>query len=193
MLFVFWHILSTHTFMYTHTHTYEPHRALGLVSGMITKKNLQDIVFILTHIEHTHMYVYIHTHIWTSACPRFSVGYDHQEESAGYCSYSHGSRADFRGVCVCCSVFVLCCSVLQCVVVCFSRILFVFWCITCRLLRCVCVLQCVSGVLQFVAVCCSVLQRVAVSCIASYSHGSRPDFRGVCGCCSALAVCCIVP
>jgi len=89
-VYIYTHIwTSTHTHVYIHTHTHVNLSVPSdLVSGMITTKNLQDVVRILTIIEYTHVYVYIYTHIWTSSCPRLGVGYDHQEESAGYCFYS---------------------------------------------------------------------------------------------------------
>jgi len=83
----------------------------------------------------------------------------------------------------------VCCSVLQCVVVCPRRL---------RLCLCDCwgvVLQCVAGwcialqyvavyysVLQCVAVCCSVLQCVAVCCSVLQKTALWP--YGCCKCCS---------
>jgi hypothetical protein len=89
-----------------------------------------------------------------------------------------------RCVAVFCKVYCrLCCSMLQCVAVCCSSGKYgargraaACVCLRCAAVRCACcsVLQwdmlrhaCAQVVLQFVAVCCSVLQRVAVGYAAS--------------------------
>ena len=63
----------------------------------------------------------------------------------------------------CVAVCAECCSVLQCVAVCCSVFVIVFWYITCHNSVLQCVAVCCS-VLQCDAVCCSVLQCVAVCC-----------------------------
>ena len=85
-------------------------------------------------------------------------------------------RRVIAGALVCCSVLqfvVECYSVLQCVAACCSVLQCVVLVVSCReessILReersmLLCVLQCVVGVLQEHAVCCSVLQGVAACC-----------------------------
>ena len=82
-------------------------------------------------------------------------------DSCQRCARSYLHRL-LSGVCVaaCCSVLLLqyvavCCSVLQCVAVCFSVLQYAAMC--CSVLQCAAVC---CGVLQYAAVCCSVLQRI---------------------------------
>jgi len=65
----------------------------------------------------------------------------------------------FRCVAVCCSVWMVCFNVLQCVAVCCSVLqCFVTCCSVSKTSNTGCLLQMLDVVLQYVAVCCNVLQ-----------------------------------
>jgi len=80
------------------------------------------------------------------------------------CALPRATSASAMGRCVCCSMLqcvVVCCSLLQSITVCASK-----WHV-CECYGQMCVLQCVAAccsVLQRVAACCSVLQSVAACC-----------------------------
>ena len=87
---------------------------------------------------------------------------------------------------LCCSVFVVCCSVLRCVALCSVLQFFAMCCSVFRVLQCVAV--CCS-VLQCVAVCCSVYQCVAVLSISVNAYISCSMVQCVAVCCSVIEVC----